>query len=103
MVFVDADKLAYECDWGFKAGGPLDTFKMCFSTFPGGMPLNTFTMGRVWLGSLTKSPFVLDGAVGGVGGGAVRSGDGEDKGDVRDGAGGHGGRDGCAGGDRRGD
>lgn len=61
MVFVDADKMAYECDWGFKAGGPLDTFKMCFSTFPGGMPLNTFTMGRVWLGSLTKSPFVLTG------------------------------------------
>jgi hypothetical protein len=61
MVFVDADKLAYECDWGFKAGGPLDTFKMCFSKFPGGMALNTFTLGRVWLASATKSPYVLTG------------------------------------------
>ena len=61
MAFVDADKLAFECDWGYKAGGPLDTFKMCFTTFPAGLSLNTFTMGRTWLASLTKSPFVLTG------------------------------------------
>ena len=61
MAFVQADKLAFECDWGHKAGGPLDTFKMCFTTFPGGLPLNTFTMGRTWIASVTKSPFLLTG------------------------------------------
>lgn len=61
MAFVDSDKLAFECDWGTKAGGPADTFKMCFTTFPSGFPLNTFTMGRTWLSSLTKSPLVLTG------------------------------------------
>ena len=61
MVFVEADKLAFECDWGYKAGGPTDRFKMCFTTFPAGKPLNTFTLGRTWMGSLTKSPFVLTG------------------------------------------
>jgi hypothetical protein len=61
MAFVQADNLAFECDWGHKAGGPLDTFKMCFTTFPAGLPLNTFTMGRTWLASLTRSPLVLTG------------------------------------------
>ena len=61
MAFVQADKLAFECDWGYKAGGPLDRFKMCFNSFPAGLPLNTFTMGRTWIASLTKSPYLLTG------------------------------------------
>ena len=64
MAFVDADKLAFECDWGYKAGGPLDTFKMCFTSFPGGLPINSFTMGRTWLSSLTRSLLVLTGPAG---------------------------------------
>ena len=61
MAFVDADKLAFECDWGYKEGGPRDTFKMCFTTFPEGNPLNTFTMGRTWMSRVTRGPRLLTG------------------------------------------
>jgi hypothetical protein len=54
MAFVDSNKLAFECDWGYKQHGPLDTFKMCYSTFPEGNPLNTFSMGRTWMSSVTR-------------------------------------------------
>jgi hypothetical protein len=61
MSFVDSGKLAFECDWGFKQGGPRDTFKMCFTTFPDGLPLHTFTMGRTWMSSTTRGSWLLTG------------------------------------------
>jgi hypothetical protein len=61
MAFVDSDKLAFECDWGFKQGGPRDTFKMCYTTFPEGYPLNTFTMGRTWISKVTLGSRLVTG------------------------------------------
>jgi hypothetical protein len=61
MAFVDSGKLAFECDWGFKEGGPRDTFKMCYTTFPEGYPLSTFTMGRTWMARVTRGPWLLTG------------------------------------------
>jgi WD40 repeat protein len=61
MAFVDSDKLAFECDWGYKEGGPRDTFKMCYTTFPNGVPLSTFTMGRTWMARITRGPRLLTG------------------------------------------
>lgn len=61
MAFVDSDKLAFECDWGFKEGGPRDTFKMCYTTFPYGYPLNTFNMGRTWMARVTRGLRLLTG------------------------------------------
>ena len=61
MAFVDSDKLAFECDWGFKEGGPRDTFKMCYTTFPEGYPLNTFTMGRTWMSKVTLGSRLVTG------------------------------------------
>jgi hypothetical protein len=61
MAFVDSDKLAYECDWGYKEGGPRDTFKSCYSTFPEGSPQNTFTLGRTWLAGVTEGHRLLTG------------------------------------------
>ena len=61
MAFVDSDNLAFECDWGFKEGGPRDTFKMCYSSFPSGFSLNTFTMGRTWMASVTRGSRLLTG------------------------------------------
>jgi hypothetical protein len=61
MAFVDSDKLAYECDWGYKEGGPRDTFKMCYSTFPEGMPIHTFTTGRTWMTRVTRGSRLLTG------------------------------------------
>jgi WD40 repeat protein len=64
MAFVDSDKLAFECDWGHKEGGPRDTFKMCLTTFPDGIPLHTFTMGRTWMSRVTRGPRLVTGPAG---------------------------------------
>jgi len=64
MAFVDGNKLAFECDWGYKLGGPQDTFKMCYAGFPEGNPINTFTMGRTWMGRVTRGPYLLTGPAG---------------------------------------
>jgi hypothetical protein len=64
MAFVDSDKLAFECDWGYKLGGPQDTFKMCYTGFPEGNPIGTFTLGRTWMERMTSGPHVLTGPMG---------------------------------------
>jgi hypothetical protein len=61
MAFTDSEKLAFECDWGYKQGGPQDTFKMCYTTFPEGFPIRKFTMGRTWMSRVTRGPRVLAG------------------------------------------
>ncbi|MGO9776651.1 MAG: M48 family metalloprotease [Terracidiphilus sp.] len=61
MAFVNSDKLAFECDWGFKENGPRDTFKMCYTTFPDGFPLSTFTAGRTWMAGVTRGLRLLTG------------------------------------------
>jgi WD40 repeat protein len=61
MAFVDSDKLAFECDWGFKEGGPRDTFKMCYTRFPDGYPLNTFNTGWTWLSRVTRGSRLVTG------------------------------------------
>lgn len=61
MAFVDSGKLAFECDWGFKEGGPRDTFKICYAAFPDGYPLHNFTMGRTWMTGVTRGPRLLTG------------------------------------------
>ena len=61
FAFVGSDKLVSTCDWGFKAGTPEDTFKMCYTTFPEGRPLGSFQMPRGWLGSVTGGDWLLFG------------------------------------------
>jgi hypothetical protein len=61
MAFVDSDKLAFDCDWGYKEGGPSDTFKMCYATFPDGIQVNTFTLGLAWMTSITRGARLLTG------------------------------------------
>ncbi len=61
MAFVDSDKLAFECDWGTKNGGPLDTFKFCYTHFPDGQPIKTFTLGRNWVSRVTAGAQLLTG------------------------------------------
>jgi hypothetical protein len=61
MAFVNSDKLAFECDWGYKEGGPRDTFKMCYNNFPDGNPINTFELGRMWMSKVTRGPWLVTG------------------------------------------
>jgi WD40 repeat protein len=61
MAFVDSNKLLFQCDWGYKEGGPRDTFKMCYNNFPDGNPLNTFEMGRMWMSRVTSGTRLVTG------------------------------------------
>jgi hypothetical protein len=61
MAFVDSNKLAFVCDWGYKEGGPRDTFKMCYNSFPDGDPINTFVAGRTWMSRVTRGPWLVTG------------------------------------------
>src|ERR1017187_3267434 len=60
-AFVDSNKLVFECDWDAKAGTSRDTFKMCETTFPDGLPFNTFKLGYQWLEPLSHGNHVLIG------------------------------------------
>jgi WD40 repeat protein len=60
-AFVDSKKLVFACDWEYKAMSSRDTFKMCETTFPDGMPLNEFKIGYQWLDPITRGDHVLIG------------------------------------------
>ncbi len=63
FAFVGSDKLASTCDWSFKSGSPQDTYRMCYTTFPGGQSLGTFQLPRGWLAGVTGSDKLLFGPV----------------------------------------
>jgi len=60
-AFVDSNKLVHDCDQDYKAGTSRDTFKMCESTFPEGLPVNDFKIGYQWLEPITRGNHVLIG------------------------------------------
>jgi Peptidase family M48 len=61
FAFIGSDKLVSTCDWGFKAGTPRDTYKMCYTTFPGGLPLGNFQLPRGWLAGVSGGERLLFG------------------------------------------
>ena len=60
-VFVDSDKLVFLCDHGAKSGTIKDTFQVCETTFPDGLPVNNFKIGYQWLEPISKGSHVLMG------------------------------------------
>ena len=63
FAFVGSDKLVSTCDWSFKSGSSEDTYRMCYTTFPGGQSLGTFQLPRGWLAGVTGSDKLLFGPV----------------------------------------
>jgi hypothetical protein len=61
LAFVDSKKLVYDCDLDFKAGTSRDTFKVCESTFPEGLPVNNFRIGYQWIEPVASGADVLIG------------------------------------------
>ncbi len=59
--FVGSDKMLSTCDWGFKPGTPTDTYKMCYTTFPGGQSLASYQMPRGWLADMASGDRLLFG------------------------------------------
>jgi hypothetical protein len=66
FAFVGSDKLVSTCDWSFKSGTLEDTFKMCYTTFPGGRTLGSFELPRGWLTGVTAGDRLLFGPVRGA-------------------------------------
>jgi WD40 repeat protein len=60
-VFVDSNKLVHECDWDYKSGSSKDTYKICETSFPDGLPVNNFRIGYQWLEPVTKGANLLIG------------------------------------------
>ncbi|MFZ0744064.1 MAG: M48 family metalloprotease [Terracidiphilus sp.] len=63
FAFVGSDKMVSTCDWGFKSGTPEDTYKMCYTRFPGGQPLGSFQLPRGWLAGVTAGESLLFGPI----------------------------------------
>lgn len=61
FAFVGPDKIVSTCDWSYKTGTSQDTFKMCYSTFPGGQSLGSFQLPRGWLTGVTAGDWLLFG------------------------------------------
>ncbi|HKF50155.1 MAG TPA: M48 family metalloprotease [Terracidiphilus sp.] len=61
LAFVNSKNLVYDCDFDYKAGTSRDTFKVCESTFPAGLPVNTFRIGYQWIEPVTNGAGVLIG------------------------------------------
>lgn len=51
FAFVGSDQMVSTCDWTLKAGGPDETFTMCYTTFPGGRTLKKLQLSPGWLAS----------------------------------------------------
>jgi Peptidase family M48 len=66
FAFVGSDKLVSTCDWSFKSGTPVDTYRMCYTTFPGGRALGNFLLPRGWLAGVTAGDRLLFGPVRGA-------------------------------------
>lgn len=61
FAFVGSDKLVSTCDWNYKTGAAGETYKMCYTTFPGGQKLGTFQLPRGWLTGVTAGNWLLFG------------------------------------------
>lgn len=60
-MFVDSDKLVFQCDTDAKSGTIKDTFRICEKTFPEGLPLNEFRIGYQWLEPVAHGNHVVMG------------------------------------------
>jgi WD40 repeat protein len=60
-AFVDSDKLLYECNDEYKGDKSTDTFKLCESTFPDGLAINSFKVGFQWVEPVAHGNSVLIG------------------------------------------
>ena len=63
FAFVGSDKLVSTCDWSYKSGAAQETYKMCYTTFPGGRSLGEFQLPRGWLAGVTSGDSLLFGPV----------------------------------------
>ncbi len=64
FAFVGSDKLVSTCDWDVRTGSVLQTFHMCYSTFPGGKTLDNFQMPSGWMSGISGGQGVLFGPAG---------------------------------------
>jgi hypothetical protein len=71
FAFVGSDKFVSTCDWWLKAGTPEDTFRMCYTTFPGGRNLGSFQLPRGWLASVAGGDKLLFGPMKSAGAGTL--------------------------------
>jgi hypothetical protein len=61
IAFAGPDRLVFECDWDSKDLTSRTTYKMCDTTFPGGLAVNSFKLGAQWMESITRGDHVLIG------------------------------------------
>jgi hypothetical protein len=65
FAFVGSDRLISTCDLDVRTGSVLQTFHMCYTTFPEGKALSSFQMPSGWLSGISAGDFVLFGPVAG--------------------------------------
>ena len=73
FAFVGSDKFVSTCDWWLKAGTPEDTYRMCYTTFPGGRNLGSFQLPRGWLASVAGGDKLLFGPMRSAGAGTLEA------------------------------
>ncbi|MFP5226159.1 MAG: M48 family metalloprotease [Acidobacteriota bacterium] len=61
FAFVGPDKMASTCDWDYKTGAAGETFRMCYTTFPGGQTLKKFQLAPGWLATMAAGDHLLFG------------------------------------------
>lgn len=61
FAFVGSDKLLSTCDWSYKSGAANETYRMCYTTFPGGADLHKFQLPMGWLASVAGGEHLLFG------------------------------------------
>lgn len=60
-AFVDSNKLVFNCERDYGNGGASTTYKVCESTFPEGLPINSFKLAYQWLQPVSRGSNVLIG------------------------------------------
>jgi WD40 repeat protein len=60
-AFVDSNKLVFDCERDYGNGGASTTYKVCESTFPEGLPINSFKLAYQWLQPVSHGSNVLIG------------------------------------------
>lgn len=61
FAFVGSDKMVSTCDWSYKTGDAGETYRMCYTTFPGGQSLGNFQLPTGWLASVAGGDNLLFG------------------------------------------
>ncbi len=61
FAFVGSDKMLSTCDWSYKTGDAGETYRMCYTTFPGGQSLGNFQLALGWLANVAGGDNLLFG------------------------------------------